>query len=108
MALADKIQEKHDRHKQKATDGKQDGQIKVLEEKLKKLEASNKDEREGDRGGDREGNRRRRFRDDYDDDEYFAYSARRSRAMIEQAYQDNLMRMGAGYAQGDGQSARPV
>jgi len=113
MALADKIQEKRDKSKQKSLDGKQDGEIKVLQEKIKQLEIDNGPA--GDKnGGRKEGcsrshsrsssGRRRRRRDNYDDDEHFAHSARRSRAMIEQAYEENLMRIGQGYAQGDGGS----
>lgn len=116
MALADKIQEKRDKSKQKATDGKQDDEIKALEEKLKKLgiESSVGDDKKGEgksrrsrsRSSSRSSSRRRRRRrDDYDDDAaYFAHSARRSRAMIEQTYQDNVTRLGQGFAQGDCQS----
>ncbi|KAK4542098.1 hypothetical protein LTR36_007129 [Oleoguttula mirabilis] len=113
MALADKIQEKRDKRKQNATDGKQDNEIKQLEEKLKKLgiesgTGNNKVKGEGkaqrSRSSSRSSSRRRRRRhdDEYDDDAaYFAHSARRSRAMIEQTYQDQVTRMGQGYAHGD-------
>ncbi|KAK5122466.1 hypothetical protein LTR85_004050 [Meristemomyces frigidus] len=114
MALADKIQEKRDKSKQKATDGKQDNDIKQLEAKLKKLgieSSAGSDKKNGERKSQRSrsrsssrssSRRRRRRRDDYDDDAaYFAHSARRSRAMIEQTYQDNLTRMGQGFAHGD-------
>lgn len=110
MTLADKIQEKRDKSKQKALDGKQDGEIKQIQAKLQQLEAGGdkQDERKPQRSRSTSrssSRRRRRRRDDYDDDdEYFARSARRSRAMIEQAYQDNVVRMGQGYAQGDGKS----
>ena len=109
MTLADKIQEKRDRRKQTALDGKQDGEIKQLQDKIKKLEVGDgakDDATTADRKAkrSRSSSRRRRPRDDdYDDDEYFAHSARRSRAMIERAYEDNLMRLGEGYAHGDGQ-----
>jgi len=113
MALADKVQEKRDKSKQKALDGKQDGEIKAMQDKLQKLEADNKDKegklQQRSRSSSRSsGRRRRRRRDDYDEDDddaaYYARSARRSKAMIEQMYEDKLMRMGQGYAQGDGQS----
>lgn len=105
MTLADKISEKRDRRKQKALDGKQDGEIKQLQEKLKRLE---KDDTTSDE--DRTTKRRRsssrpqRRRDEaYEDNDYFAHSAQRSRGMIERTYEDNLLRMGDGYARGDGQ-----
>ena len=108
MTLADKIQEKRDRRKQNALDGKQDGEIKQLQEKIKKLEvgegpANDATKADGRAKRSRSSSRRRRPRDDdYDNDEHYAYSARRSRGMIERAYEDNIMRMGEGYARGDG------
>ncbi|KAK5676517.1 hypothetical protein LTS10_010818 [Elasticomyces elasticus] len=103
MTLADKIQDKRDKAKQKATDGKQDVQVQALREQVNKLSNEQKEprSRRGSRSRSRSTCRRRR-RDDSDDEETeVATNARRSRAMIERMYKDNVDRMGQQYATGD-------
>ena len=104
MTLHDKLQDKRARKEQKALDGKQDDEINKLRTEVGQLRVeSNKKEPSRSRSGSRD-RRRRRRRDSSDDSEEFRRSARRSRAMIEHRYEDNLMRMGPRYAQGDGWS----
>ncbi|KAF2773387.1 hypothetical protein EJ03DRAFT_347898 [Teratosphaeria nubilosa] len=117
MTLKDKVQEQRARNKQQALDKTQDAQIKELTEKIGKLEKgepADKDKKDKDdsksqrssRSSSRRRRRRRRRDDDDDDDDDeddddFNYNARRSRAMIERMYEDNLRRVGLDYAQGD-------
>lgn len=101
MTLHDKIQERKEAKKQKGIDSKQDDEIKQLREEMKQIENGRRRDRSSSRSRSSSRRRRRRREDDYYDDERFARSARRSRAMIEQTYEDNLRRLGSGYAQGD-------
>ncbi|KAK3619211.1 hypothetical protein LTR56_024171 [Elasticomyces elasticus] len=96
MTLADKIQDKRDKAKQKATDGKQDVQVQGPREQVNKLSNEQKEPRSQRGSRSRlQSTRRRRTRDDSDDDETeVATNARRSRAMIERMYKDNVDRMG--------------
>jgi hypothetical protein len=98
MTLADKVQDKRDKRKQKATDGKQDATTKALEERMNKLERENGETKS--RRSSRSRSRRRR-RDDSDDETEVAANARRSRAVIERAYEENVHRMGQQYGYGD-------
>lgn len=100
MTLADKIIEKRNNRNQKATDGKQDGQIKALQEKVQQLSQ----EKDGPPAQADQLLRRRRRRDDSSGSEdELCYNARRSRAMIERMYEDNVNRIGQQYAYGDGE-----
>lgn len=103
MTLHDKIQERRDAKKQKATDSKQDDEIQQLRKEMKEIEDGRRRDHSLSRSRSSSRRRRRERRDDdyYEDDLRFLRSARRSRAMIEQAYEDNLRRLGNGYAQGD-------
>ena len=82
---------------------KQDGALKLLEEKVGKLEKEGGRERSRSRSRSSSRRRSRRY-DSYADDDAFDYSARRSRAMIEGVYEDHMMRMGQDYAKGDRES----
>ena len=99
MALHDKMQEKKQKKEQKALDGKQDDEIKKLQEELKQMNSKKDRSRSSSRS--RSSRRRRRRRDSSEEDEEFRRSSRKARAMIEQQYEDNLMRIGPRYAQGD-------
>lgn len=99
MALHDKVQEKRDRTKQKALDSGQDDKIKELEDQVQKLQS--RDESSSGRSRSRSRRRRRRSLDDDMDDDDFDRSAKRSRAMIEREFDENVRRMGQRYAQGD-------
>lgn len=101
MTLHDKIQERREAKKQKGIDSKQDDEIQQLRDEVKQLENGRRRDRSSSRSRSSSRRRRRRREDDYYDDERFARSAKRSRAMIEEAYEDNLRRLGNGYAQGD-------
>jgi hypothetical protein len=95
ISLVDKVQEKRDKHKQKGIDNGQNARIKALSDKVDQLALQDKDDARSSRSSSR--SRRRR----YEDEEEFAYGAKRARAMIEQAYADNFLRVGQDYARGD-------
>ena len=97
MNLHDKVQEKRQQAQQKQLDQGQDKEIKDLREQVNKLQSSNG-------SNSRPKSRRRRSKSVgawNDDDDDFEQQAKRSRAMIEQEFQDNVRQMGSRYAQGD-------
>lgn len=102
IALHDKIQDKRQRTMQQKTDNKQDSAIQSINQKLDLLQVGGG--RSNDSRSHPSRSRRGRRRDSYDKDD-FGYQARRSRAMIEQRYEDNLMRVGQNYGRGDSKLA---
>ncbi|KAK3714714.1 hypothetical protein LTR37_007694 [Vermiconidia calcicola] len=103
MTLQDRISEKRNKAKQKNLDEGQDKEIKQLREEIKKHHSGDdqQESRSVTRSKSRNGRRRRRSMDYDEDDEDFARSAQRSKRMIQQEYDENFMRMGQRYAQGD-------
>ncbi|KAK5108743.1 hypothetical protein LTR62_007890 [Meristemomyces frigidus] len=99
LALVEKVQDKRAEAKQRGVDAGQNAQLKQLQAKVEAMEVEDKD-RDSDSKSSR-GSRRRRRRSYDEDDESLAYSVRKSRAMIEREYEDNLMRVGGDYARGD-------
>ena len=102
MTLLDKVQEKHAKAKQKGVDDGQNAQIQQLKAKVQKIE-TRKHESDSDSDSSRSSHRprRRSRRSIADREDELAYSVRKSRALIEREYEDNLMRMGGDYARGD-------
>ena len=103
MNLHDKVQEKRKSAQQKELDEGQDKQIKQLQAKVDKMQPGKGDESDsGSRSRSRSRRRRRRSTgDDGYKDEDFDRNARRSRAMIERQFEDNVRRVGQRYARGD-------
>ena len=110
MNLHDKLQEKKDKKAQQTLDRKQDEQIKQLRETIDNLHSDNQSLRKGSVNGSvsRRGSvtsKRGRITggdDSSDDSDGYNRSAKKSRGMIEQQYDDYMQRVGPRYAQGDG------
>ncbi len=106
------MQEKKAQRKQNKVDDGQNEEIRQLREEIKKNSSRIKDKgsssgsRSRSTSQSRDGRRRRkggkrRRSVGYEDEEDFHRSAARSRAMIEREYDENYLRLGQRYAQGD-------
>ncbi|KAK4554843.1 hypothetical protein LTR86_007991 [Recurvomyces mirabilis] len=102
MTLLDKVQDKRAKAKQKGVDDGQNAQLQQLKAKIEKIETREQDSDDGS-SSSRSSRRphRRSRRSTVDREEELAYSVRKSRALIEREYEDNLMRVGRDYARGD-------
>ena len=108
MGLYDRVSDKREQHKQKARDGKQDGEIKKLKEEFEKSrQAADERQREIDRlksgggggGGGNNGGGQQLARRGGDD---VGYNLERDAMMIQRMYDDGFGRYGRRFAQGDG------
>ena len=97
MGLWERIADRREQHKQKITDGKQDGEIKELREELKKIQSGNGRRDDRDRSPDRNNDRRVARRGDDVENNF-----ERDSYMIQRMYDDMYGRMGNKFAQGDG------
>lgn len=99
----DRVQDKKNQKKQQGVDDGQNKQIQELNEKLDKLQTAGdkSDSRSDSQSRSRDRRRRRRKSVGYENEEDFRRSAGRSRAMIEREFDENYMRLGQKYAQGD-------
>lgn len=112
MNLHDKLQEKKDKKAQQTLDRKQDDEIQKLRDTVDKLHDDKEQLRRQSVAGSlsRRGSvaskrgRKDGSDDNSDDSEAYYRSAKKSRAMIEQQYDDYMERMGPRYAQGDSKS----